>query len=84
MEKAEALRRASALFAEAKTAADRGLRVIQGLYDFAARQMVTYTMDAEDWHLKAAEAATQDANKMTRKVFEMALGPGTIKPPANL
>jgi hypothetical protein len=61
---AEALRQASSYLWVADVAGKRNLPMIQSLYSFAARQMVAYTEDGDEWHLRAAVAAAQDATKM--------------------
>ncbi|OBK48981.1 hypothetical protein A5655_03040 [Mycobacterium sp. 1081908.1] len=61
---AEALRQASSYLWIADVARKRNLPMIQSLYSFAARQMVAYTEDGDDWHLRAAAAAAHDATAM--------------------
>lgn len=82
---AEALRQASSYLWIADVARTRNLPMIQSLYSFAARQMVAYTEDGDEWHLRAAVAAAQDATKMHQLLT--GAGPkaaGTLGSPTNL
>ncbi|ORW33840.1 hypothetical protein AWB91_06700 [Mycobacterium paraense] len=82
---AEALRQASSYLWIADVAGKRNLPMIQSLYSFAARQMVAYTEDGDEWHLRAAVAAARDATKMHHLLTERGAGaPGTLTNPTNL
>lgn len=82
---AEALRQASSYLWVADVAGKRNMPMIQSLYSFAARQMVAYTEDGDEWHLRAAVAAAQDATKMHHLLTGGGPGaPGPLNNPANL
>ncbi len=82
---AEALRQASSYLWIADVAGKRNLPMIQSLYSFAARQMVAYTTDCDEWHLRAAVAAAQDATKMHQLLTgRVPAAPGTLNNPKNL
>lgn len=82
---AEALRQASNYLWIADVARTRNLPMIQSLYSFAARQMVAFTEDGDEWHLRAAVAAAQDATKMHQLVTGRGpAAPGTLNNPTNL
>ncbi len=82
---AEALRQASSYLWVADVARKRNLPMIQSLYSFAARQMVAYTTDGDEWHLRAAVAAAQDATKMHHLLTgREPAAPGTFNTPTNL
>lgn len=82
---AEALRQASTYLWLADIVGKRRLPVIQSLYSFAARQMVAYTTDGEDWHVRAATAAAHDATEMHHRLTGRASrASGTLGNPTNL
>jgi hypothetical protein len=82
---AEALRQASSYLWIADVARKRNLPMIQSLYSFAARQMVAYTEDGDEWHLRAATAAAHDATAMHNLLTGRATGaPGALGAPTNL
>jgi hypothetical protein len=82
---AEALRQASTYLWIAGAAGKRNLPMIQSLYSFAARQMVAYTEDGDDWHLRAAAAAAHDATRMHDLLTGRApRTPGALGAPTNL
>ncbi len=82
---AEALRQASSYLWVADVARKRNLPMIQSLYSFAARQMVAYTEDGDEWHLRAAAAAAHDATAMHNLLTGQVEGtPGALGAPTNL
>jgi hypothetical protein len=82
---AEALRQASSYLWIADVAGKRNLPMIQSLYSFAARQMVAYTTDGDEWHVRAAVAAARDATRMHQLLTGRApREPGTLDEPTNL
>lgn len=82
---AEALRQASTYLWLADVVGKRKLPIIQSLYSFAARQMVAFTADGEDWHIQAAAAAAHDATEMHQLLTGGASrGSGTLGNPTNL
>ncbi|WP_131806005.1 hypothetical protein [Mycobacterium alsense] len=81
----EALRQASTYLWLADVVGKRKLPIIQSLYSFAARQMVAYTTDGEDWHIRAATAAAHDATEMHQLITgRVQPTPGTLDKPSNL
>ncbi|ORW94754.1 hypothetical protein AWB92_10570 [Mycobacterium sp. IEC1808] len=81
----EALRQASSYLWIADVAGKRNLPMIQSLYSFAARQMVAYTEDGEEWHLRAATAAAHDATRMHDLLTgRVPRTPGALGAPTNL
>ncbi|WP_156767393.1 hypothetical protein [Mycobacterium sp. E796] len=82
---AEALRQASSYLWIADVARTRNLPMIQSLYSFAARQMVAYTEDGQEWHLRAAIAAAHDATAMHNLLTgRVPRTPGALGAPTNL
>lgn len=82
---AEALKQASAYLWVADVAGKRNLPMIQSLYSFAARQMVAYTKDGDEWHVRAAAAAAHDATEMHQLLTARASGASsTLDKPTNL
>lgn len=82
---AQALRQASSYLWVAAEAGKKNLPMIQSLYSFAARQMVAYTRDGDEWHVRAAAAAAHDATKMHDLLTGRApRAPGTLDKPTNL
>ena len=82
---AQALRQASSYLWVAAEAGKKNLPMIQALYSFAARQMVAYTRDGDEWHVRAAAAAAHDATKMHDLLTGRApRAPGTLDKPTNL
>jgi hypothetical protein len=77
-ESAEAIRQASSYLWVADVAGKRGLPIIQSLYSFAARQMVAFTKDGEEWHVHAAAAAAHDATEMHDLLVARTCPAGTI------
>jgi hypothetical protein len=81
---AEALRQASSYLWIADAAGKGNLPMIQSLYSFAARQMVAYTEDGDEWHLRAATAAAHDATRMHDLLTgRVPRAPGTPGAPTN-
>ncbi|OBA73013.1 hypothetical protein A5641_06995 [Mycobacterium sp. 1554424.7] len=81
----EALRQASSYLWIADVARKRNLPMIQSLYSFAARQMVAYTEDGDEWHIRAAAAAAHDATHMHDLLTGRAPGErGTLGAPTSL